>query len=264
MEYTFGFIGTGNMGGALARAIRRGAEAGRMVLHNRTAQKAEALARELSCTAGTLAQAAEQDYVFLGVKPHQAKDVLAQTFPSMQKGAVLVSMAAGLTLEQLAGMTSPDTAIVRILPNTPVSVGKGIVLWSRNACVTDERLGALLSALDPCGVCYPIEERLMEVGSALCGCSPAFTDLYIEALSDGAVACGFPRKEALFLAAKAVEGAAALCVQDGRHPGALKDSVCSPGGSTIQGVRTLEKNGFRSAVIEAIIAADEKGKTLGK
>lgn len=264
MNATFGFIGTGNMGGALARAVCRCVDGRNVVLHNRTAKKAEDLAGELSCRTGTLEQAAGQDYVFLGVKPHQVSAVLAQAIPAMKSGAVLVSMAAGLTLEQLEGMTAPGTPVVRILPNTPVSVGRGIVLWCRGGAVTDRALDGLMQALASCGITHPIEERLMEAGSALCGCSPAFTDLYIEALSDGAVACGIPRKDALFLAAKAVEGAAALAAEDGRHPGALKDGVCSPGGSTIQGVRALEKHGFRSAIIEAVIAADEKGKALGK
>lgn len=264
MEYGFGFIGTGSMGGALAGAVCRAVGPERVVLHNRTGEKAEALARALSCQTGPLARAAGQDYVFLGVKPHQVPAVMASVAPAMKEGAVLVSMAAGLSLGQLEALCPPGTPVVRLLPNTPVAVGKGIVLWCGNGCLSPQREAGLLAALSQAGLVEPLEERLMDAGSALCGCSPAFTDLYIEALADGAVACGIPRAAALRLAARAVEGAAALALADGRHPAQLKDAVCSPGGSTIQGVRALEAHGFRSAVLEAILAAEERGRALGK
>ena len=153
---------------------------------------------------------------------------------------------------------------MRIMPNTPVAIGCGVVMYCKNALLSPEDEQALVQALSPAGIVDPLEEGLMDAGSALCGCSPAFTDLYLEALADGAVACGIPRAKALRYAAAAVAGAARLALESGSHPGALKDAVCSPAGSTIQGVRALEDRAFRGAVMEAVIAAAEANSGLGK
>ena len=137
-------------------------------------------------------------------------------------------------------------------------------MYCKNGLLTAEDEQALVSALSPAGIVDPLEERLMDAGSALCGCSPAFTDLYMEAMADGAVACGIPRAKALKYAAAAVAGAARLALESGEHPGALKDAVCSPGGSTIQGIRTLENRAFRGAVMEAVMVAAGASGDLGK
>lgn len=260
--YTFSFIGTGNMGSALARAASKSLPPEKIILSNRTPAKAEALARELGCAVGSAAQAAEQaDYLFLGVKPQMMAGLLAQLAPVLarrQDRFCLVSMAAGLTMEQISAMAGGAYPVIRIMPNTPCAVGAGVVLYDANSLVTSQELSAFTNALSGAGVLDRLEERLIDAGSAVAGCGPAFACLFLEALADGGVACGLPRDQALELAAQMLLGSAKLALRSGKHPGALKDAVCSPGGSTIQGVRTLERAGFRSAVMEAVIAAYEK------
>ena len=261
MSATFSFIGTGNMGGALARAVCQAVGPENLLLYDLDGAKSGALARELGCRAVTLQEAAGADCIFLGVKPHLVAPVLESLEPA--RHAVLVSMAAGVTLERLSQL-APGRGILRIMPNTPVGIGAGVVLWCANELVSAPQQAAVTAALSPAGLVEQLEERLMDAATAVSGCSPAFTDLYIEALADGGVACGLPRDKALRLAAAAVAGTARLALESGLHPGVLKDAVCSPGGSTIQGVRALENHGFRAAAMEAVIAAAESSTKLGK
>ena len=262
----FGFIGVGNMGGAVAAAVCKSVGADKVLLCNRTAAKAETLAQAMGCrVADSQTAAATCRYLFLGVKPQNMGDLLAELRPVLQeKKPVLVSMAAGLTAKQIEEMAGGEIAVLRIMPNTPVAIGCGVIMYCKNDLLTEADEQTLVQALSPAGIVDPLEERLMDAGSALCGCSPAFTDLYLEAMADGAVACGIPRSKALKYAAAAVAGAARLALETEKHPGALKDAVCSPGGSTIQGVRTLENRAFRGAVMEAVITAAGASGDLGK
>lgn len=262
----YGFIGTGNMGGALAQAVCRAVPPEEVLLCNRTEEKALRLARALGCHTGTKEAAARCRYVFLGIKPQGMADLLTELRPILAENreAVLVSMAAGITMAQLCQLAGREVPVMRLMPNTPVACGQGIVLWCGNALLSAEDRAALTSALAGAGLVEELREELMDAGSALCGCSPAFTDLYLESLADGAVACGIPHAQALRLAAAAVQGAAALALESGEHPAVLKNRVCSPAGSTIQGVRTLEARGFRSAVFEALLTAAGASGSLGK
>ena len=262
----FGFIGVGNMGGAVAAAVCKSVGADKVLLCNRTAAKAETLAQAMGCrVADNQTAAATCRYLFLGVKPQNMGDLLAELRPVLQeKKPVLVSIAAGLTAKQIEEMAGGEIAVLRIMPNTPVAIGCGVIMYCKNDLLTEADEQTLVQALSPAGIVDPLEERLMDAGSALCGCSPAFTDLYLEAMADGAVACGIPRAKALKYAAAAVAGAARLALETEKHPGALKDAVCSPGGSTIQGVRTLENRAFRGAVMEAVITAAGASGDLGK
>ena len=262
----YGFIGTGNMGGALAQAVCRVIPPEEVLLCNRTEEKALRLARALGCHTGTKEAAARCRYVFLGVKPQGMGDLLTELRPILAENreAVLVSMAAGISMAQLCQLAGREVPVMRLMPNTPVACGQGVVLWCGNALLSAEDRAALTSALAGAGLVEELREELMDAGSALCGCSPAFTDLYLESLADGAVACGIPHAQALRLAAAAVQGAAALTLESGEHPAVLKNRVCSPAGSTIQGVRTLEARGFRSAVFEALLAAAGASGSLGK
>ena len=167
-------------------------------------------------------------------------------------------MAAGFSIarvQELAGGTYP---VIRIMPNTPVAVGRGMILYTCGESVTGEEERIFLEAMAGAGRFSRLPERLMDAGSAVSGCGPAFADLFLEALADGGVACGLPRAQAVELAAQMMLGSAKLALRSGQHPGALKDAVCSPGGATIQGVRALEAAGFRGAVMEAVIASYEK------
>ena len=267
MEQTIGFIGVGNMGGALARAAARAVDPGRIVVSNRTLEKAEALSQALSCRVATATEVAEScDLVFLGVKPQMMAGLLADLQPALERRktpVTLVSMAAGVSMAQIRAMAGGDYPVIRIMPNTPVAVGQGVVLYDQTENVSVEAKTLFLTAMGTAGLLDPLEERLMDAGSAVSGCGPAFADLFLEALADGGVLCGLPRAKAQAYAAQMLLGAASLAMETELHPGQLKDAVCSPGGSTIAGVKTLEQFAFRAAVIDAVEAAYEKTKALG-
>lgn len=259
-----GFIGVGNMGGALVRAASRNAANIRVA--NRSPEKARALAEEVSCQVGSNTEiAAWADDLFLGVKPQMMGDMLKEIAPVLadrRDRFLLVTMAAGLTIGDIQAMAGGDYPVIRIMPNTPASIGEGMILYTPGPGVTGEEERIFLEAMAGAGRFSRIPEGLMDAGSAVAGCGPAFADLFVEALADGGVACGLPRAQALEFAAQMVLGSARLILESGQHPGALKDAVCSPGGTTIQGVRKLEEAGFRGAVMDAVIAAYEKTRQL--
>ena len=263
----FGFIGTGNMGSALARAAAKALPGEDLLLANRTPAKAEALAAELGCRAvDNAAVAAQADFIFLGVKPQMMADTLAGIAPMLSARTsrfLLVTMAAGLTMEKIRAMAGVDCPVIRIMPNTPCAIGEGIILYTCDDSVTSEEEALFLSTMRGAGRLAPLAEHLINAGSTISGSAPAFAAMFMEALADGAVACGLPRSAAMEYAAQMLVGTAKLYLEQGTHPGAMKDAVCSPGGSTIQGVRALEAGGFRAAVTEAIIATYEKNVALG-
>ncbi len=258
---TVAFIGTGNMGGALARAAAKSPLCGKLLLANRSPEKARRLAEELGAEVCDNAAAARQAGVlFLGVKPQGLEAMAAGILPVLSgRGdrCVLVSMAAGWTLEQLEGLFG-KRPIVRILPNLPVSVGGGVTLLCASEAVTPEEKALVCGLLAASGAVSELPEGLMEAASGVTGCGPAFAAMFVEALADGAVYCGLPRGEAIRCSAQMLKGTAELLLASGDHPGALKDRVCSPAGSTIEGVRKLEQSAFRAAVTDAVIATWEK------
>ena len=259
----YGFIGCGNMGGAIARALRKNTD--RILVTDRSG-KAKALARELGVTyAGNQTAAETCSAIFLGVKPHMMRDMLLPLQPILaRRRPTLITMAAGLTMAQIRSFAGCDLPVIRIMPNTPTAVGRGLIPYCRHDLVDPAFLEQWLADMSACGVLDPLEENLMDAASALSGCGPAYMYLFLEALADGAVACGLPRAKAVTYAAATMAGAAEMVMSTGQHPGALKDAVCSPGGSTIQGVRVLEEHGLRAAAIDCVIAAFEKSKALGK
>ena len=265
MEYTFGLIGSGNMGGAIAHAVSQTTKAGILADHN--PQRAQSLAEELGFAHGTNEVVAQNSqYLFLGVKPHLMGAMLADiqsVLAARQDAFVLVTMAAGLAIEQIQRMAGGPYPVIRIMPNTPVSLGAGMILYCADG-VAQEDLDAFCTLMAGAGRLDVLPESLIDAGCAISGCGPAYVYLFIEALADGGVACGLPRDKAMTYAAQTLMGAAELVLESGSHPGALKDAVCSPGGSTIQGVRALEMGGFRSTAMEAVLAAYEKTRELGK
>ena len=259
-----GFIGAGNMGSALARAaVKSGAE---VYIYDKDTEKAKALAAELSASFMQNTDIAKCcDYVFLAVKPNIIPIAMREIESSLKnnKGATVVSMAAGVAI---AGIADPEKCypIIRIMPNTPATVGEGLILWCRNSFVSDEALGGFLEVMRPAGVLLEIEENKIDAASAISGCGPAFAYMFVEALSDGGVECGLPRDVAQRLAAQTILGAAKMVLETGKHPGALKDAVCSPGGSTIAGVAALEDGAFRASAASAVRASYQKTLKLGK
>lgn len=265
----FGFIGCGNMGGAIARAVCKGAAPDEVLLANRTAAKAQALAAELGCRAGSNLDVARQcRFIFLAVKPQMMADMLDELAPVLEARAeedpfVLVSMAAGLTMSKIRHMAGSGYPVIRMMPNTPAALGAGMIQYCSSG-VAPAQLQEWLDAMAPAGRLDALPENLIDAASAVSGCGPAFVYQFIEALADGGVAAGLPRAKAVEYAAQMVLGSAQMVLQTGQHPGALKDAVCSPGGSTIQGVRLLEERAFRGAVTDAVLAAYDKTKELGK
>ena len=266
-KYLYGFVGCGNMGGALAAAAcKTGAQ--RVLLANRTAAKADALAARLGCaSAGSdnCAVAKDSKFIFLGCKPYQAAEVLEQLSGALAENpeGVLVSMLAGTSVAVLRQLAGPDRGILRIMPNTPAAIGQGMIQYAADG-VSEADLALFLEGMKEAGLWDALPENLIDAASCVSGCGPAWVYQMIEALSDGGVACGLPRAKALQYAAQMVSGAAQMVLESGQHPGALKDAVCSPGGSTIQGVRALEQRGFRGAVTDAVIAAYDRTKEMGK
>ena len=262
---TIGFIGTGNMGGALARAAAKTQH--EIFLSDKAAEKAETLAKELNAKAVTMAEAALCDYVFLGVKPQMLADLLTELAPVLalrKTPGTIVSMAAGVAMADIQKMLGFDYPIIRIMPNTPVAVGSGVILYDTTVQVSMDMVAGFVSILSQAGLLNRLPEKLIDAGSALSGCGPAFAAMFAEALADGAVACGLPRDKAMTYAAQTMLGTAKLLLESGRHPGQLKDAVCSPGGSTIAGVHALEQGAFRGTVIGAVKEAFTRTKELGK
>lgn len=255
---TYGFIGTGNMAGALARALSKTVPGQQIHLHNRTPAKAETLAAALGAHVSPREHIAQTcDCIFLGVKPQGILPLLAELRPLLdgrRTPALLVSMAAGVTLRAMEE-AAPGAAILRIMPNTACAVGEGLTLYDCGGAVTERQLADLLRDMAAAGRWEHLPESLIDAGSAVAGCGGAFADLFMEALADGGVACGLPRDKANTFAAQMLLGAARLALDSGKHFGALKDDVCSPGGSTIAGVHALEAGGFRAAAMNAVVAA---------
>jgi pyrroline-5-carboxylate reductase len=265
-KYFIGFLGTGTMGGSLARACARGTAPAGIVLSDYFPAKAESHAAELGCAfADNRTVAKESKYIFLGVKPQMMASLMEEIAPSEgQTGSVHPGQyGGGVEKRRVRSLAGGDFPIVRIMPNTPVAVGRGLIMYCSEG-VEERELSEWKEALAFGGRFDSIEEKLIDAGSALNGCGPAFAYLFIEALADGAVECGLPRAKAIEYAAATLSGAAEMVLQTGRHPGALKDDVCSPGGSTIAGVHALEGRGFRAAAMDAVLAAYKKTIDLGK
>ena len=257
-----GFIGCGNMGGALAAAAAKYKDA-EIRLFDKDENKAKALAERIGGIVCDIDGVCACELVFLGVKPNIIPIVADEIAKKVAAGgATVISMAAGVSLAKLAVMLG-NLPIIRIMPNTPAEVGYGMILYTAN----EKGAGTVplfLESMAAAGKFDAIDERLIDAASAISGCGPAFAYMFIEALADGGVMSGLPRDKAMLYAAETLIGAAEVVKQTGRHPGALKDAVCSPGGSTIEGVKALEDGKMRGTVSGAVVASYEKTLKLGK
>ena len=259
-----GFIGAGNMGYALLQAAMSGVD-NDILVYDKDEKKAKSIASHTGATyadARTIAK--ECDYVFLGVKPNTIPSVIGEIEDYIGANTTLVSMAAGVRIDSIERMINKDgVPIIRIMPNLAVSIGAGTVLWCTNAAASGKRED-FIEAMSAAGIFAKTEESKMDAGSAISGCGPAFAYMFIDALADGGVACGLTREAALEYASQVLIGAARMVQETGRHPGELKDEVCSPGGSTIAGVLALEEGAFRATVSSAVRASYKKTHELGK
>ncbi len=262
-----GFIGAGNMGSALAKATVKNADT-KVYLYDKDEGKAKTLADEIGAEFKSNEYIAREcDYVFLAVKPNiikAAAEEIAQSVAGRNNFAI-VSMAAGVSVESIENaFSNSELPVIRIMPNTPVGVGKGMTLWCKNANVTDGVAAGFEKIMKHSGRVDAISEKLIDAASAISGCGPAFVYMFIEALADGGVECGLPRSKAMLYACETLIGAAETVKASGKHPEELKDAVCSPGGSTIAGVHALEEGAFRASAANAVRAAYQKTLTLGK
>ena len=266
--YTFGFLGCGNMGGALVQAASDVISADRLAVCDADSSKTDVFVKSGKATAANAEQVAnESSYIFLAVKPQGLSALFDQIRPILQARTdrfVLVSMAAGVSIAELEKLAGAAYPIIRMMPNTPVSLGEGMIVYTANAGVSEEEIGTFLNGLSHAGRFDRIPEHLIDAAGALSGCGPAFVYLFAEALADGAVECGLPRDKAMLCAAQTLLGSAKMLLESGKHPGQLKDAVCSPGGTTIAGVHALESGAFRANAMNAVLAAYEKTAKLKK
>lgn len=260
----YGFIGCGNMGGAIARALAKNTKD--ILLADYFAEKAADLAKELGCKSGTNEEVVNTcDRVFLAVKPQMMAEVLAPLQPLFaKKKPMAITMAAGITIEKIQQMVVTPLPIIRIMPNTPVTVGAGMVLYSHNELVSEAEITDLLNDAAECGQWDAIEEELIDAACAVSSCSPAYFYLFLDAMAEGGAMCGVPKDKALSYAAAAMIGAAKMVQQSDKTPIELANAVCSPGGSTLAGLQKLTDGNFTETVIECIKAAYKRNQELGK
>ena len=262
------FIGLGNMGASLAKAVAKEVDAQDLLLVNRSPQKVQEFISQYGGTASDLEQVfQEAEVIFLGVKPYQICPLLEeyQGILAQRSNLLLVSMAAGLELEKMADVIQNDQlGLIRIMPNTPVAIGQGVISLARSQAVTDQQVAKVNQLLAGAGALYEIEEKLMDPATAVAGCGPDFVYQMIEAMADAGVALGLSRVQALQMAGQTFKGAASMVLETGQHPGSLKDAVCSPGGSTIAGVNRLEQVGLRGDIIAGVEAAYKRTQEMGQ
>jgi len=267
-KLTIGFLGAGKMATALARGLVRAgiAKPGQILASDVSATARTAFAKEV----GAKTTVANSDVLkfasvlILAVKPDQAAELLSEARPKFTSRQLLISIAAGVTLAKLEAGLGTGARVIRVMPNTPALVGASATAFAAGKFATAEDAKLAQKLFSSVGVAFQVKESLLDAVTGLSGSGPAYVYVIIEALSDGGVAAGLPRDIATKLAAQTVLGGAKMVLETGQHPGALKDMVASPGGTTIEGLHELEKGKLRGTLINAVRAAAEKSKKLGQ
>ncbi|MBK1835107.1 pyrroline-5-carboxylate reductase [Roseibacillus ishigakijimensis] len=265
-----GLIGSGRMGRALVIGAMeaKAVNAEDVVAYDIESAAVDKLVQDHGVSgASTLREVVTTcDTILLCTKPADVPEVLREiaTFGTDPNRILLISVAAGVTISSIENFIFSHARVIRAMPNTPALVGKGAAAFSPGSNATQADIDFVTKLFGSVGKVVEVPEKLMDAVTGLSGSGPGFAYLMIEALADGAVASGLPRDKALELASQSLLGAAAMVQESGLHPGMLKDMVTSPGGTTITGITVLEKNGFRSAVIEAVRAATNRSIELGR
>lgn len=261
-----GFIGTGNMASAIMGGIIKNQliSADEIIGADVYASSREKAKEEfgIHVTADNHEVVENADVVVLSVKPQFYEEVICEIRDFVRADQIVITIAPGKTLAWLAEKFDKGVKLVRTMPNTPALVGAGMTAMCPNEHMTEEEINYVRMLLGSFGRVEIVPERLMDTVVSVSGSSPAYVFMMIEAMADAAVSGGMPRTQAYQFAAQAVMGSAKMVLETGKHPGELKDMVCSPGGTTIEAVRTLEECGFRSAVIEAMKVCEEKSKSM--
>ncbi|MBR4911067.1 MAG: pyrroline-5-carboxylate reductase [Clostridia bacterium] len=265
MSYKIGFIGTGVMGGALARAVRKSENS--VLLSNVPKSVADDLANELDCAAGdNMTVAKECEYIVLAVKPQIIREVLSEIAPVLKSRTdnyVLITIAAGIAIETVRQETGVYCPVIRLMPNTPVLVGKGVILCVFDGANSSQK-EEFFRMFKAAGFCDEINEGDIDAAGALTGCGPAFAYITMNSLASGAAECGIDPEKAKKYAELTLLGAAELAFQSGRDLEELKQAVCSPKGTTVEGVAVLEERKVRSAFADAVRASYKRSLELGK
>lgn len=268
-QIKIGFLGAGRMAQALAGGfVGSGlAQASDLVTFDPSSDAIEAFRAAVGAEANTADSLAgvtqSADVVFLAVKPAYCEQVLQEAASGWGQGKLLVSIAAGVSLETLQGALPEGAAVIRVMPNTPCLVGRGACCYATGTNATAQHAQIVGELLGSVGYAAEVTEQLLDAVTGLSGSGPAYVYTFIEALADGGVKAGLTRDMAAQLAAHTVAGAAEMVLSTGEHPAKLRDMVASPGGTTITGLAELERHGLRSAVIEAVIASANRSKELG-
>ncbi|MBL3581179.1 pyrroline-5-carboxylate reductase [Oleidesulfovibrio alaskensis] len=259
-----GCIGCGNMGGAIMRGLA-GVEGLQLAGFNRSAPKVEALRDEIGLEPApdAVALARRADIILLGVKPDQICDVIGQVRPVLDAGKVLVSIAAGVSLEAMRSAAQGAAPVVRVMPNTPAMVGRGIYgMCLDDPALSAEAATAVRNLFAAIGKVIVLPEQKFEAFTAVAGCGPAYVFHMMEAVIEAAVTVGFTRQQATEMVTELFSGSCALAEQTGMHPSLLREMVTSPAGTTIAGTNHLDRTAVRGHIIDAVLAAYEKGLAM--
>ena len=263
-----GFIGAGNMAGAIIGGIIKSnlVESQNVIASAKTMTNLNKLKDEynINVTLDAREVVKNSDIVFMAVKPNIFDGVLEGVKDLIGDGKIVVSIAAGKSISSMENIIGDDKKIIRTMPNTPALVNEGMSALCPNKNIEGEELKIVKGIFDSFGKSEVVGEYLIDSVIGVSGSSPAYVFMFIEAMADAAVVGGMPRKQAYNFAAQSVLGAAKMVLESGKHPGELKDMVCSPGGTTIEAVKVLENEGMRSSVINAVCACIEKSKEMSK
>ena len=261
-----GFIGCGNMGRAMVGGLINSgfSSPSNIIVSTRTEESAKLIQEKYNVNVTTNNEdvVKNSDVIFLAVKPNMYAKVIGDLRKELLQEKLIITIAAGITISDMEALISDKARIIRTMPNTPALVGEGMSAICPNNNVLDEELKLVIDMYNSFGECVELEEKDFHGFIALCGSSPAYVFIFIEAMADAAVKLGIPRKKAYRMAAQSVLGSAKMVLDTEQHPGELKDMVCSPSGTTIDAVVELEKQGFRSSIIEAMIKCADKSKTM--
>jgi pyrroline-5-carboxylate reductase len=268
LQKTIAFIGAGNMAEALVKGLLRAGVATpqEILCTDRRPERGPELTQQYGVrfTPSNLAAVQEAGIIVLSVKPQVMEKVLAEIGPSLDASKLVISIAAGIPIAALERQVGHGVRVIRTMPNTPALVGAGATALSPGEHATDADLTQAKALFDAIGMTVVVDEPLLDAVTGLSGSGPAYIFLIIEALADGGVKAGLARTQAQALAAQTVFGSAKLLIETGEHPGRLKDQVTSPGGTAIAGLHTLEAGGLRTTLMNAVEAATNRSRELGR
>lgn len=266
MSKKIGFIGCGNMGSPiLGGLIKSGfVSSDEIIVSTKTESSSKKIKDEYNVltTLDSKMVAREAETLILAVKPNMYKQIVEEIEGELTEDKLIITIAAGITINNMEEWLGDDAKIIRTMPNTPALVGEAMSAVCPNKNISKEELEYCKKIFESFGECVELEEKYFDGFIAVAGSSPAYVYMFIEAMADGAVKLGIPRTKAYKMAAQSVLGSAKMVLETGKHPGELKDSVCSPAGTTIEAVAELEKLGFRNSVIQAMDKCAEKSKNM--